>query len=583
MRFGGLFLFAAALPAFGVDQWVRLTTPHFELYTTEGEKRGRETVLYFETIRSFFTQAATTGNGITDFPVRIIAFKSEKQYEPYRPNNVAFAYYTSSRTRDYIVMQDSEPEHLPVAIHEYMHLMVHHLGLNLPAWLNEGWADLYSTLKPNGKQTQVGALIPAHVQRLQMDKWIDFDTLTSVDRRSPYYNESNRAGIFYAESWAFVHMLYLTPEYRPKFTPFVKAILQGKTAAEACRSALGKSSQEVFADLRQYFSRNQFYGMNFAVKLSKSEEEAELSPVSDVDSDIVLADLLATTGKREQAKAVYERLVKTNPDKAEITQSLGYLAWQQNDRTAAIQYFERAFAAGDEDPQMCFHLATLERAAGAPDDKVIPPLLRALKVRADYFDARLELAFTELNAKKYEEALAAFVQLRNVPQERAAAVFNGMAYADAQLGNLTEARSQAENARKWDRTEAENQQTDSIIRYLDYREAAKPPGNVDAAGRPPNAQARNPFGEPGEKLERVEGTAKSLDCDGKGARLTVQVGPKIMSFELGDPARIQLKHEGNRTFDFNCGPQKPFSIAIEYVPASGAAGGVAGAIRRMEF
>src|SRR5579863_3015034 len=315
MRIGALLLFAAALPVFGADQWVRLTTPHFELYTTEGEKRGRETILYFETIRSFFTQSTPTGNGITDFPVRIIAFKSEKQYQPYRANSVAFAYFTSSRTRDYIVMQDSESEHPPVAIHEYMHLMVHHLGLNLPAWLNEGWADLYSTLKPNGKQTQVGALIPSHVLRLQQEKWIDFDTLTSVDHRSPYYNESNRAGIFYAESWALVHMLYLTPEYRSKFPAFVKAILQGKTASEACQSALGKSSKEVFQDLRQYFSRNQFYGVNFSVKLSKSEEEAELSPVSDVDSDIVLADLLATTGKHDQAKAVFERVEKTNPDK----------------------------------------------------------------------------------------------------------------------------------------------------------------------------------------------------------------------------------------------------------------------------
>ena len=85
---------------------------------------------------------------------------------------------------------------------------------------------------------------------------------------------------------------------------------------------------------------------------------------------------------------------------------------------------------------------------------------------------------------------------------------------------------------------------------------------------------------------RVEGTAKSLDCDDKGPRLTVQVGPKTMSFALGDPARIQLKHAGNSTFDFNCGPQKPFSIVIEYVPAGdadNAAGSVAGAIRRMEF
>jgi len=603
MRIAAMFLFACALPALGAEQWIRLTTPHFELYTTEGEKRGRETILYFETIRSFFTQAAPSGNGITDFPVRIIAFKSEKQYQPYRPNGAAFAYYTSSRTRDYIVMQDSESEHLPVAIHEYMHLMVHHLGLNLPAWLNEGWADLYSTLKPTGKQTQVGALIPGHIFRLQTDKWLDFHTLTTVDHKSPYYNEANRAGVFYAESWALVHMLYLTPEYRPKFTPFVKAILQGKTAEDACQSALGVPAKQVFEDLRQYFSRNQFYGVNFAVKLSKSEEEAELSPLAESDSDLVLADLLATTGKSEQAKASYERLAKANPDKPEIPQSLGYLAWQKNDREAARQYFEKAFAAGDADPQMCYHLAMLEREVRAPDDKVIPPLLRALKVRPDYFDARLQLAAVELNSHNYEAALAAFIQLSNVPAEHAATVFNGMAYADAQLGNLEEARRQAENARKWDRTDADKRQTDDLIKYLDYREnAAKPPAAPEQAVVRPSAEApqseapvlrrtapqqetsnRNPLAKPGEKIERIEGTAKSLDCGNTGARLTVLAGGKTISFDLGDPEKIQLVHNGQATFDFNCGPQKPFPIAIEYVPAKDAGQGVAGSVRRMEF
>lgn len=602
MRIAALCLLAAALPALGADQWVRLSTPHFELYTTEGEKRGRETILYFETIRSFFTQAAPMGNGITDFPVRIIAFKSEKQYQPYRANNVAFAYFTYSRTRDYIVMQDSDSEHLPVAIHEYMHLMVHHLGLNLPAWLNEGWADLYSTLKPNGKQTQLGALIPSHVLRLQQEKWIDFDTLTSVDHRSPYYNESNRAGIFYAESWALVHMLYLTPEYRPKFTAFVRAILQGKTAAEACEIALGKSSKEVFEDLRGYFSRNQFYGVNFSVKLTKSEEEAELSPVSDTDSDIVLADLLATTGKREQAKAVYERLEKTNPERPEVPQSLGYLAWQGNDREAARQYFEQAFAAGDRDPQMCFHLAMLEREARQPSDKVIPPLLRALEVRNDYFDARLQLAAVEMDAHNYQAALAAFVQLRNVPAERAAMVFNGLADAYMETGNFEEARKQAENARKWDRTEADTRQTDNLIRYLDSREAAQKRGarvesasaalpDAAAAEVPvlkratPNddASERRQLLPPREKTEHIEGIAQSLDCGGKVVRFTILAGQKTMSFAMEDPQRIQLVHNGQATFDFNCGPQKPFAVAIEYVPAKDPAEGVAGAIRRLQF
>jgi Flp pilus assembly protein TadD len=596
MRLPALVLLAVTLPAFGADrpeQWVKLTTPHFELYTTAGEKSGRQAIFYFEQVRSFFTAVAPV-SGFTEFPVRIIVFKSEKQYKPYTWNDVAFAYFTASRDRNYIVMQDAELEHFPVAIHEYMHLIVHQSKLKLPLWLNEGWADVYSTLKPVGAKTTIGELKPGYVQQLQQEKWLSFDALTSVDEKSPVYNEKQRAGIFYAESWALVHMLYLAPDYKSKFPTFVNTMLQGKTVNEAAQAAYGRSAAQVYADLKTYLGRNQLYGAIFPVKLTKSEEEAEASPVSPFESDLALADLLATINKRDQAQAAYEKLAAANPDKSEVQQSLGYLAWQHGDSDGARQYLEKSFAAGGADPQMCLHLAELERASGQPDDKIIPPLLRALKSRPDYIDARLELGFAELNARNFEGALASFAQLRNLPSDRAAIVYNGIAYAYTQTGDFVQARKNAINARKWDRTDAESRRTDDLIRYLDQREGggAKTPVQVavaqpDSSDRPTlrrTAVAESEPAAPREKRERVEGTAKNLDCSGEPARLSVLVGQNTMTFALADPDKIILKHDGNATFDFACGPQKPMPVTIEYVPVDNpAAKGVAGAVRQIEF
>ncbi len=596
MRLSALVLLAVALPAFGADQWVRLTTPHFELYTTAGEKSGRQTILYFEQVRSFFTQVAPV-TGVTEFPVRIIVFKSEKQYKPYAWNEVAFAYFASSKDRNYIVMQDAEPDHLPTAIHEYMHLIVHQSKLKLPLWLNEGWADVYSTLKPLGAKTTIGELIPGHLQELQQEKWLSFEALTSVDEKSPAYNERKRAGIFYAESWALVHMLYLAPDYKAKFPDFVNAMLKGKNVNDAAQLAYGKSSAQVEADFKSYLTRNQIFGAIFPVKLTKSEEEAQASGVSAFDADLALADLLATINKRDQAQAAYEQIAKLNPDKPEVPQSLGYLAWQHGDNDGARQYFEKAFAAGDNDPQMCFHLSSLERAANQPDDKIIPPLERALKTRPDYIDARLDLGFVQLNARGFENALATFSQLRNLPSDRAAAVFNAIAYAYTQTGDLVQARRNAVNARKYDHTDADTSRTDDLIRFLDAREAAVKrnatqqvaTAEPDSSERPslrrtPMADSAVAAVPPREKRERVEGTAKNFDCSGKIARLSLLVGQSTMTFALAEPDRIILKHDGNATFDFTCGPQKPLPMTIEYVPAENAtAQGIAGAVRQIEF
>src|ERR1043166_5635823 len=136
------------------DAWIRLTTPHFEMYTTAGENKGREAILYFEEVRSFFLQASPSKN-LPDLPVRIVAFRGEKEYKPYRINEFALAFYTGNQDRDYIVMQDISSEHYPAAIHEYAHLIINHSGLKLPIWMNEGWAELYSTLRPMGNKARI--------------------------------------------------------------------------------------------------------------------------------------------------------------------------------------------------------------------------------------------------------------------------------------------------------------------------------------------------------------------------------------------------------------------------------------------
>jgi hypothetical protein len=65
------------------QHWLKATSENFEIYTTAGEKKAREAILYYEQVNSFFQKAfhatkSTTGR------VRIVAFQSEKEYKPYQ-------------------------------------------------------------------------------------------------------------------------------------------------------------------------------------------------------------------------------------------------------------------------------------------------------------------------------------------------------------------------------------------------------------------------------------------------------------------------------------------------------------------
>jgi len=438
-------LIAAALPLFAAEPWLRLTTPDFELYTSAGEKRGRETILHFEQVRAFFLKASPVKR-TGDFPVRLIQFGTDKEFEPYKPNQAGIAYYTGTPARDYIVMDDAATSEASVAIHEYFHLVVRHSGLKIPIWLNEGWADVYSTLRPMGKETAIGDLIPGRVSELERSPWLDFKALTSVDRNSPDYNEIGRAGIFYAESWALAHMLYLAPEYEANFGKFVMALHQGHSAAEAFETAWGRSGADVFTDLHTYLDRKKIYGRAFEIQLDRAQGEPLVSSVTEFDGKLMLADLLAGVNKRGEAKKVYDRLDTEQPGRPDVAKSMGYLAMQNNNPGDTLRYFAKAFDGGETDAQMCLRLAELMRGARQPSAKIVPVLQRALKSKPDYTEASIALGVVQVDERDFAGGITTLMAIPAIAPESATAVFlhagRGL-YADglsdgraAQSGNV---------------------------------------------------------------------------------------------------------------------------------------------------
>src|SRR5579871_6053191 len=85
------------------SHWTRMESANFEMYTTAGERSARDTLKYFEQVHDFFAQTMP-GTVTKALPVRIIAFNSAKEYEPYRLNEFATAYYHGTADCDYIVM-----------------------------------------------------------------------------------------------------------------------------------------------------------------------------------------------------------------------------------------------------------------------------------------------------------------------------------------------------------------------------------------------------------------------------------------------------------------------------------------------
>lgn len=557
-------LFLATVPALAADHWLRLTAPDFELYTTAGEKQGSDTLRHFEKVREFFLQASPIRSA-SESPLRIFQFGTEAQFQPFRPTGFSAAYFVATPSRDYIVMGDKASEDYGPSIHEYMHLIVRHSGLKLPTWLSEGWADVFSTLRPMGKDTAVGDLLPDRMKSLNTEEWMDFDTLTSVNQKSPTYHEGSRIGIFYGESWALVHMLFLSPEYKDNFGKFVTAIQNGNSTAQAMQIAWGRSSNAVFQDLRTYFDRKRLYGTVFETRIGNREEKISSAPLPEFDVRLALADLMAAIGKRDEARSEYARLETERPGSPELDRSIGNLALWSRDRNTARQYFTKAFDAGDADAQMCFDLAIMDREAKLPPSKIILILERSLQSKPDFTDAKIQLGMVRIEARDFPGAVAALTSIPRINSQSAPRVYCGLAYARLQTGDLKGAMENAQTCGMWAKTDAEASDAGRVLKL------------IEARSRPSVAVL------PGETLRRVAGIARNLQCSPEGNRLQIAMDNKLVAFDFPEPSAVEMPAAPRANLSLNCGPLQPVRIGVEFAPPPSAMETSAGIVRRLEY
>jgi len=248
IRIAAAFLLAACPAVAQHDPWTRVSSPHFELFTTAGERSGRDLVRHFERVRSFFMQAFGAEEAKLP-PTRIIAFQSEAEFRPYRPSSTAAAFFHRGPNRDYIVMQDASEESYPTAVHEYTHLLVGIHWPTAPVWFNEGLAELYSTAKFKREKLIIGDP-PGNAQRvLRSAQWIGLQQLFHIDGHSPEYHDVRDVHMLYAESWAMVHMLLLDKAYSGNRRAAIEA-LQKSPAEIALPNVYRKPLARIEADLQ---------------------------------------------------------------------------------------------------------------------------------------------------------------------------------------------------------------------------------------------------------------------------------------------------------------------------------------------
>src|SRR5690242_7111000 len=259
MRLSAVFLtlfisVSAALPAHA--DWLRLRGTNTELLTDAGEKEGRRALTRLEQVRAVMPSAGDQSGR----ELRVVLFDSEKEFREYARSGSTAGLYLSGLERDYIVTYAGGE--LPrVVTHEFVHFVLNQTPVPLPRWFEEGTAELYSNAQINAKRVRIGKELESHMNLLLARPWLPAAQLAAahpVDaakQETPEHVQEQAESMFYAESWALVHMLNLSPDYRDHLPQFLQLLAAGRDMSDAFRAAFGRPFERALADLPAYLKK----------------------------------------------------------------------------------------------------------------------------------------------------------------------------------------------------------------------------------------------------------------------------------------------------------------------------------------
>jgi tetratricopeptide (TPR) repeat protein len=250
----------------------------------------------------------------------------------------------------------------------------------LPLWLDEGLAEFYGNSRLGEKESRVGTIDETHLYILGQNKLLPIETLLTVERGSPYYNEQNRASVFYAESWALVHYLMLDPEAQQQqlLKKFVAAWNQGGTQIEA--------AQQTFGDLKRFGQVIEGYSRQNSFRIGVFKNGQQAADKTYAVRSLPVAEVLALRGdcathrdKLELAKPLVEQAVQTDPQLAIGHEVLGYYFYRKGDEGGADKEMKRAMELGSTSFAPPYYHGTLLLQGGLGTPEVVREALQSFQ------------------------------------------------------------------------------------------------------------------------------------------------------------------------------------------------------------
>lgn len=424
----------AASPVGAKDKWINLTTKNFNVISNADEDPTRKIALKLEQFHYAFSRIF---NLPLERPIRttVMVFKSESSFDPYKPiyngkpANVA-GYFQGGEDENLIVMDISANKERPMSViyHEYTHLLTSNTPRDWPVWLKEGLAELYSSFDIYNGMVLLGLPIARHVGLLRQKTLIPLKDLLNVGHGSALYNERDRQGIFYAQSWALCHYMMIgdSNAREAQMVEYTRLINQGVASDEAFARAFKSSKAELEKLLKNYVSGNQYTGNTYKLPSIEGERDISAKAISEAEVQYYLGNLLARTNRIDEAEVLLKKAIQIDPQLAGPHEGLGFVAVRRHRFDEALERFKQAVTLGSKNHLAHYYYAetllrqTIGGIGGALSQQIGNELRTSIKLMPGFAFAHYALAnlavMTGDNLKEGLEAARTAIKLE--PQNK---------------------------------------------------------------------------------------------------------------------------------------------------------------------
>lgn len=357
----GLCLFTSAR---GLDtnslitrQWFEARMPHFQTYSCGPTQEVAKLTARLEQFRTAY-EALAGKQAVASPPIKVIAFPDHEALEHFvalyhgQPVNLSGFFHRSSDENLIVLsLTDTGSGALETILHEYAHLLLRRNQQFWPMWLNEGMADMYGTFEVTGDhQVRLGKPYEIYLKILETEPLMPLSALFAVTRDSPEYNERERQGIFYAESWLLTHYLMVgDTAHEAHFANLTTLLKQGQIAEQAFTNAFRTPLPAMEKELAQYRRQGHFEALTLAVRSSLlMAQPLATRGIGPAETCFRLGDELLRVGRPEEAESLFVKAGKLAPASPLSYEGLGLLDAERGQHREALESLKEAVRRGSK-------------------------------------------------------------------------------------------------------------------------------------------------------------------------------------------------------------------------------------------